>query len=153
MSSISQSNPIRLFICHVWQADDDYHRVIEYLESTSRFYYVNTSKPDERPAGDKEAGKDALRKQIVEAECVIVTASLYRRHLDWVEFMIYCAKAFDKPVVVLEPFGSHDTIAPMVLELGDEVVPWDRRQLVDAIKRQARHEETTRFDTIEFKLD
>ncbi|MBS1134224.1 MAG: hypothetical protein H6R02_1365, partial [Burkholderiaceae bacterium] len=43
--------------------------------------------------------------------------------------------------------------APAVLEMGDEVVPWDKRQLVDAIKRQARHEETTRFDTIEFKLD
>jgi len=57
------------------------------------------------------------------------------------------------PIVVLEPFGSHDTIAPAILELGDEVVPWDKRQLVDAIKRQARHEETTRFDTIEFKLD
>jgi hypothetical protein len=56
-------------------------------------------------------------------------------------------------VVVLAPFGAPDTIAPAVLELGDEVVPWDKRQLVDAIKRQARHEETTRFDTIEFKLD
>ena len=44
-------------------------------------------------------------------------------------------------------------LAPAVLEMGDEVVPWDKRQLVDAIKRQARHEETTRFDTIEFKLD
>jgi hypothetical protein len=40
-----------------------------------------------------------------------------------------------------------------VQELADEVVPWDQRQLVDAVKRQARHEETTRFDTIEFKLD
>jgi hypothetical protein len=46
-----------------------------------------------------------------------------------------------------------ETIAPAVMELGDEVVPWDKRQLVDAIKRQARHEETTRFDMIEFKLD
>jgi hypothetical protein len=39
------------------------------------------------------------------------------------------------------------------MEMGDEVVPWDQRQLVDAIRRQARHEETTRFDVIEFKLD
>ena len=61
--------------------------------------------------------------------------------MDWVEFELHCAKAFDKPIVVLEPFGSHDTIAPAVLELGDEVVPWDLRQIVDAIKRQARHEE------------
>jgi hypothetical protein len=153
VSSVSQKNPIRLFVCHVWIEDDDYLRIFEYLESAENFFYRNTSKPDARPSGDKEAQRDVLRRQITDAEIVLVPASLYRRHMDSVEFQLHCAKAFDKPVVVLEPFGSHDTIAPAVMELGDEVVPWDLRQLVDAIKRQARHEETTRFDVIEFKLD
>ncbi|HQR25392.1 MAG: hypothetical protein U1F09_11955 [Steroidobacteraceae bacterium] len=153
MSSVSQQNPIRLFVCHVWVEDDDYQRVFEYLESAPRFYYKNTSTPGDRPSGDREVLRENLRRQIVEAEIVIMPASLYRRHHDWAEFQLHCAKAFDKPVVVLEPFGSHDTIAPAVLELGDEVVPWDLRQIVDAIKRQARHEETTRYDVIEFKLD
>ena len=153
MSSVSQKNPVRIFVCHVWVENDDYQRVFEYLESVDNFFYRNTSVLDNRPAGGKEAQRDELRRQIVEAEVVLVPASLYRRHLDWVEFQLHCAKAFDKPVIVLEPFGSHDTIAPAVLELGDEVVPWDQRQIVDAIKRQARHEETTRFDVIEFKLD
>ncbi len=153
MSSVTQKNPIRLFVCHVWTNDDDYDRVFEYLESSNNFFYRNTSTPDKRPQGDKEALRDDLRRQITEAEAVLVSASTYRRHVDWVEFQLHCAKAFDKPVIVLEPFGSHDTIAPVVMELGDEVVPWDARQLVDAIKRQARHEETTRFDMIEFKLD
>jgi hypothetical protein len=137
----------------VWQEDEDYLRIFEYLESASNFFYRNTSTPDKRPTGDKEALRDDLRRQITEAEIVLMPASLYRKHVDWAEFQLHCAKAFDKPVVVLEPFGSHDTIAPAVLEMGDEVVPWDQRQLVDAIKRQARHEETTRFDVIEFKLD
>ena len=153
MSSVSQKNPVRIFVCHVWVENDDYQRVFEYLESVDNFFYRNTSVLDNRPAGGKEAQRDELRRQIVEAEVVLVPASLYRKHLDWIEFQLHCAKAFDKPVVVLEPFGSHDTIAPAVLELGDEVVPWDQRQIVDAIKRQARHEETTRFDVIEFKLD
>jgi hypothetical protein len=153
VSSVTQKNPIRLFVAHVWIEDDDYHRVFEYLESADNFFYRNTSTPDQRPSADKEAQRESLRKQITDAEVVICPASLYRRHMDWVEFELHCAKAFDKPIVVLEPFGSHDTIAPAVMELGDEVVPWDLRQLVDAIKRQARHEETTRFDMIEFKLD
>ena len=123
VSSVSQKNPIRLFVCHVWLQDDDYQRVFEYLESTSNFFYKNTSTPENRPAGDKEVLRDDLRKQITEAELVICPSSLYRRHVDWVEFQLHCAKAFDKPVVVLEPFGSHDTIAPAVMELGDEVVP------------------------------
>jgi len=153
VSSITQKNPVRLFVCHVWVEDEDYHRIFEYVESSPNFYYRNTSTPDARPSGDKEALRDSLRKQIVEAEVVIVPAALYRRNMDWVEFQMHCAKAFDKPLIVLEPFGGTDTIAPAVQELADDVVPWDQRQLIDAIKRQARHEETTRFDVIEFKLD
>ncbi|MFO1394232.1 MAG: hypothetical protein U1F09_10775 [Steroidobacteraceae bacterium] len=152
MSSVSQKNPVRIFVSHVWFDDDDYQRVFEYLESADNFYYKNTSDLANRPVG-KEPQRDELRRQITEAEVVLVPSSLYRKHVDWVEFQLHCAKAFDKPVIVLEPFGSHDTIAPAVLELGDEVVPWDLRQIVDAVKRQARHEETTRFDVIEFKLD
>jgi hypothetical protein len=153
VSSVSQKNPIRLFVCHVWQDNDDYQRIFEYLESTSNFFYRNTSTPDKRPAGDKEAMRDDLRRQIGEAEVVILPAALYRRNVDWVEFQLNCAKAFDKPVLVLEPFGGTDTLAPAVQALADDIVPWDQRQLADAIKRQARHEETTRFDVIEFKLD
>ena len=153
MSSVTQRNPVRLFVCHVWSADEDYFRVFEYLESSTNFFYRNTSTPDKRPTGDREVLREDLRKQISEAEVVILPASLYRRNVDWVEFQVHCAKAFDKPMGLLEPFGGSDTIAPAVQELADEVVPWDQRQLVDAVKRQARHEETTRFDTIEFKLD
>jgi hypothetical protein len=153
VSSVTQRNPIRLFVCHVWRPDEDYHRVFEYLESATNFFYRNTSTPDQRPQGDREALREDLRKQIGNAEVVILTSSLYRRNIDWIEFELRCAKAFDKPIVVLEPFGAKDTIAPAVQELADEVVPWDQRQLVDAVKRQARHEETTRFDVIEFKLD
>jgi len=150
---MSQANPVRLFVTHLWEDSDDYLRVFEYLESARNFFYRNTSTPDKRPTGDREVLREDLRKQISEAEVVILPASLYRRNVDWVEFQVHCAKAFDKPMVLLEPFGGSDTIAPAVQELADEVVPWDQRQLVDAVKRQARHEETTRFDTIEFKLD
>jgi hypothetical protein len=153
VNSITQQNPIRLFVCHVWVEDEDYHRVFEYVESSPNFFYRNTSTPDARPSGDKEALRESLRKQIAEAEVMIVPAALYRRNVDWVEFQMHCAKAYDKPIIVLEPFGGTDTIAPAVQELADDVVPWDQRQLIDAIKREARHEETTRFDVIEFKLD
>ena len=88
MSSVTQKNPIRLFVCHVYHEDDDYHRVFEYLESASNFFYRNTSTPEQRPAGDKEAVRDDLRRQITDAEIVLVPAQLYRKHLDWVEFQL-----------------------------------------------------------------
>ena len=55
MSSVTQRNPIRLFVSHVWHPDDDYHRVFEYLESASNFFYRNTSTPENRPKGEREA--------------------------------------------------------------------------------------------------
>ena len=82
MSSVTQKNPIRLFVTHVWVEDDDYHRVFEYLESADNFFYRNTANPADRPAGDKDALREGLRKQITDAEIVIVPASLYRRHVD-----------------------------------------------------------------------
>ena len=86
MSSVTQRNPVRLFVCHVWSADEDYHRVFEYLESSTNFFYRNTSTPDKRPTGDREVLREALRKQISEAEVIILPSSLYRRNVDWVEF-------------------------------------------------------------------
>lgn len=63
MSSVTQKNPIRLFVSHVWHDDDDYHRVFEYLESVDNFFYRNTSTPDKRPQGDKDALRNDLRHQ------------------------------------------------------------------------------------------
>jgi len=54
VNSITQQNPIRLFVCHVWVEDEDYHRIFEYVESSPNFFYRNTSTPDARPSGDKE---------------------------------------------------------------------------------------------------
>ena len=63
------------------------------------------------------------------------------------------AQACNKPVLLMRNFGSAAPVPKMIAEMASEMVEWDARSLVDAIKRQARHEETTRWDTIEFKLD
>jgi hypothetical protein len=151
---VSQRNPIKLFVSHVWEEDDDYLRVFEYLESDSNFYYQNFSTPDRRPASaDKEVLREDLRKQMAPVEIVIVPASLIRKHSDMVLFQMNYAKACDKPVLVLESYGVKQPIPKPFKDLADEVIDWDKRSLIDAIRRQARHEETTRWDTIEFKLD
>src|SRR4030095_4561276 len=98
VSSVTQKNPVRLFVSHVWRTDEDYHRIFEYLERARNFFYLNTSAPDQRPQGDREALREEMRKQINNAEVVILVSSLYRRNVDWIEFQIRCAKAFDKPI-------------------------------------------------------
>jgi len=151
---MSQQNPIRLFVSHSFTPDDDYLRVFEYLESAINFFYTNLSAPDQPPRSlDKESVKDALRQQMADAEVVMLLAGQYARDPVMLEFQALYAKACDKPVIVMEPFGTGETVPSKLSDLADEVVPWNGREMADAIRRQARHEETTRWDTIEFKLD
>jgi len=150
---MSQADPIRIFVTHTWENSDDYLRVFEYLESARNFFYRNCSTPDRRPAGDKEALREDLRRQMAAAEAVIGLSSLYHTHQDLLTFELLFAQASHKPVILMKPFGTRKEVPKAILDLANEVVDWDERGLVDAIRRQARHEETTRWDTIEFKLD
>jgi hypothetical protein len=150
---MSQANPIKLFVTHLWDKSDDYLRVFEYLESARNFFYRNYSTPEHPPVGDKETLKEDLRKQITSVEAVVALASLYSQNPDLVSFQLLYAQANHKPVILLKPFGAQLPIPKPLTDHADEIVDWDERALVDAIRRQARHEDTTRWDTIEFKLD
>ena len=152
-NGMSQADPIRIFVTHTWENSDDYLRVFEYLESARTFFYRNCSTPDRRPSGDKEALREDLRRQIAAAETVIGLSSLYHTHQDLLTFELLFAQASHKPVILMKPFGTGKEVPKAILDLANEIVDWDERGLVDAIRRQARHEETTRWDTIEFKLD
>ena len=151
---MSQRDPIRVFITHAWEQSDDYLRVFEYLESARNFYYRNCSNPEQRPVTmSVEGQREELRTQMQPAEVVVALSSLYA--------------AAARPAGVPAAFrqgqrqaGDPDArlrselaLPRAVTELVDVKVGWDERALVDEIRRQARHEETTRWDTIEFKID
>jgi hypothetical protein len=152
VASISQTNPVRLFVCHVFEETDDYLRVFEYLESSHNFFYLNCSDPTQR-LQNEAAMKEELRRQIGLAETVIILATAFAQQRDWVNWELNCAKGLNKPVIVMETFGVKEKLPVQLEALADEVVGWDERLLCDAIRRTARHEDTTRWDTIEFKLD
>src|SRR4051812_33193826 len=105
MSSISQQNPVKVFVAHGFETGDDYLRVFEYLESSHNFFYINCSSPDSRGVLDPEKLKEDLRRQINLAEVVVVPSSLFKTHRDLINFEVNCAKGLEKPVVVLEAFG------------------------------------------------
>ncbi len=151
--AVTQSNPVVLFVTHGWNTDEDYLRVFEYLESANNFFYRNASQPEAVPSGGMEAQRESLRRQIAPAEIVLATPGLAGSNRDLLQFQMVFAKASNKPVVLMRNFGSQVPVPKAIAELADDVVDWDARALVDAIKRQARHEESTRWDTIEFKLD
>ena len=150
---MSQNNPIRVFVTHAWETSDEYLRIFEYLESARNFFYKNLSAPNKAPAGGKEADREELRRQMAQAECVIALPGLYAKQSELLQFELTFAKASDKPVILMRPFGANAVLPKEITSLSDQIVEWDGRALVDAIKVQARHEESNRWDTIECKLD
>jgi hypothetical protein len=149
----SPSSPIRLFVTHAWVDTEDYTRVFEYLEASGNFYYRNTSQPQGKRPIDKESQREDLRRQIAPSEVIIFVPGAYHIAPELVLFQLTFAKAADRPIVALENFGSADPLPKAIVDLADEVSAWNERNLIDALRRQARHQETTRWDTIEFKLD
>lgn len=150
---MSEKDPIRVFVMHTFSEHPDYRRVFEYLESSPNFFYVNCSNIESIPGnGGKEALKDELRTQIQMAEVVIVPSVMYTEQREWIVYQMNAAQAMDLPIVALEPFGGVQEMPKEVAERASEQVGWNERLIADALRRQARHEETQRWETIEFEM-
>lgn len=130
---------------------DDYLRVFEFLESSERFFYLNTSNPAKGPeSGGMEAVKDEWIAQIKECEVVIVLASLYAEQKDMVSYQMDVAKANNKPILAIRAFGGMQETAPDLVKRASHHLEWNDREIVDAIKLEARMEDTQRWEVIDF---
>ncbi len=146
-----ENNPIRVFVTHTFAEDDDYLRVFEFLEGVDRFFYVNCSKPENIPgSGGIEAIKEELISQIKEAETVVVLASAFAQRADLVRFQMDVADANEKPMIGIRPFGGVQDPPPELVKRVNEVIDWNPREIADALRRQARLEDTSRWDVIDF---
>ncbi len=147
---MSESNPIRVFVTHVFDESDDYLRVFEFLESDDRFYYFNVSKPENMPSGGMEEIKDELIQQIKASEAVLVLASTYMQNADMVEYMLDVAEANSLGIVAIRPFGGLLDMPPKLIERAGEGLEWNARTFIDSIKLAARGEDTQRWEVVDF---
>lgn len=148
---MSADNPIRVFVTHTFEESDDYLRVFEFLESDDRFYYLNVSKPENIPqGGGLEAIKDELIAQIKASEVVMVLPAVFEQKGDLVTYMMDVADANNIGMVAVRPYGGLTETPPAVVERVAEHIEWNNREMIDAIKRVARGEDTARWEVIDF---
>lgn len=148
---MSESNPIRVFVSHLFAEGDDYLRVFEFLESDERFYYLNVSKPENAPAdGRMENIKDEFIAQIKASEVVVILPGTFAEKPDLVGYMMDVADANNIGMIAIRPFGGLSETPPKVVERVREHVDWNAREMVDAIRRVARGENTARWEVIDF---
>jgi len=148
---LSESNPIRVFATHCFDETDDYLRIFEFLESVERFYYVNVSQPENLPTtGGAQEIRDELIKQIKASEAMIVLPSTFEQNRDMTNFMMDVAEANNISMITIRHFGGIHETPPELAERCAEHIEWNDREIVDALKRQARGEDTARWEVLDF---
>ena len=147
---MSENNPLRVFVTHSFDETENYLRIFEFLESVDRFYYLNVSQTDVSPGGGIAEVKDELIRQIKNSEAMFVLPDLYERQPDLVRFMMDAADANNINMIVIRPFGQVAETPMDLIVRCNEHIEWNAREMVDALKRQGRGEDTARWETIDF---
>ena len=148
---MSENNPIRVFVSHSFQETDDYLRIFEFLEAVDNFHYLNVSKPDNVPeSGGIEAIKQEIVEQIKSAEAIFILPSLYEEKENVARFIMDAADANHIPMIAIRPFGGLLETPEEVVQRCKEHIEWNDREMVHALKRQGRGEDTSRWETIDF---
>ena len=154
---MSEKDPIRLFVMHAFQEHEEYARIFEYLESRDNFFYVNTSRPENKPEGGATtAVQEAIREQIKPCEVVVFPAGVYSQDPNLINFELKVAQAFEKPVLAIMAFGGTQVIPKEAMDAATDTVEWNDRAIADAVKRLARGgggAGDAMWDTVEFNID
>ena len=151
---MSEKEPIRLFVTHTFDEHEEYSRVFEYLESRDTFFYVNFSNPrDKVDFADTEAVQEAIRQQIKPAEIVLFPVGIVAANHNLIDFELKVAQAFKKPILAIKSYGDTQNLSAELLDVATEVIEWNDRAIIEAVRRLARGDNTGAWDVIEFDMD
>lgn len=73
--------------------------------------------------------KNAIREQMMDADCYLVLSDRYAQYHEWVELEIFCATFLDIPIVVIQPWSSWSI--PQQLKLYTwKIFNWEDKRLI-----------------------
>lgn len=128
----------KLFISHSWKYDEDYRRIIDFLNKANYFRYSNFSRPFDKPLDcfrhtDNELTQ-RLEQQIAPTQVVLVVSGMYVAYSKWIQKEIDIARYYNKPIIGIKPWGNINT--PMaVSSVANEIVGWQTDSIIEAIRR------------------
>lgn len=98
-----------LFISHSWSYSNQYDGLINLLNQNYTFEYKNYSVPKDDPihnASNQSLLKEAIRRQMQPASCVIILAGVYVTYSKWINIEIELAKSMNKKIIAVEYWGG-----------------------------------------------
>ena len=130
-----------IFISHAWKKDEEFERVLKFLNASEHFKYTNFGCPFEDAQEVHKHTEEELSKtledQIVQSQIVIIASGMYSAHSKWIQKEIDIAKKFNRPIIVIKPWGNKFT--PMaVTNITRELLDWDTASILEAIRKNCR---------------
>lgn len=125
-----------LFISHSWSYSNQYDGLINLLNQNYTFEYKNYSVPKDDPihnASNQSLLKEAIRRQMQPASCVIILAGVYATYSKWINIEIELAKSMNKKIIAVEYWGAEKT-SRIVKENADIIVGWNSNSIIKAIR-------------------
>lgn len=125
-----------LFISHSWSYSDAYEGLIALLDAKPYFIYRNYSVPKNDPIHNASTNyqlKEAIRKQMQPASCVLILAGVYATYSKWINIEIELAKSMGKKIIAIQPWGAERT-SSVVTNAADVIVGWNTDSIVKAIR-------------------
>lgn len=125
-----------LFISHSWAYSNAYDKLVILLNKKPGFGYRNYSVPKDDPIHNAKYDyqlKEAIRRQIQPASCVIILAGVYSTYSKWINIEIELAKSMNKRIIAIEPWGAEKTSA-IVKFSADVIVKWNTDSIISAIR-------------------
>jgi hypothetical protein len=125
-----------LFISHSWSYGDAYEKLVNLLNAKTYFSYRNYSVPKNDPIHNAPYDyqlKEAIRRQMQPASCVLILAGVYATYSKWIKIEIELAQSMNKKIIAIEPWGSLKT-STVVKNAANKIVGWNTNSVVEAIK-------------------
>ena len=80
---------------------------------------------------------EKLDEQIRQSSVVLVIGGMYCNYRKWIQKEIEIAKKYNKPILLVEPYGSNRI--PSIVEINaTKKVGWNTKSIVDAIRELAK---------------
>jgi len=125
-----------LFISHSWAYGDAYEKLTKMLKAKPYFDYKDYSVPKNDPihnAANSYQLKEAIRRQMQPASCVLIMAGVYSTYSKWINVEIELVKSMNKKIIVIEPWGSERT-STIVKNAASVVAKWNTDSIVSTIR-------------------
>jgi hypothetical protein len=123
-----------VFISHAWHRDEEYWRVVSWLDAAPNFEWRNLSVPEHDPVDDEELAKQ-LRDQMRPASVFVICAGMWVAHSEWIKFEIEFARRIGRPIIAVAPWSSERL--PALLQQSAREVVGRSDSLVRAIREHA----------------